>query len=206
MSAVANDVAAQGAIATPAKAKKDPTPVETIVMMDGRKVEFAGKRKLIKTSLIPGENEYTGPLAVQLDFRNTETRTFPLPDVLLSKFAVHGAEQKLGDETAGVEDVDDMVIFVDELMDRLAKGEWSTKREGSGFAGTSILMRALVEVSGKTAEAIKLFLSTKTQADKMALRNSPKIKPVVERLEAEKLAKGTKVDVGALEAELAGLT
>lgn len=191
--------------ATPTKAKKDPTPVEVIVMQDGRKVEFAGKRKLIKTSLIPGEGDYTGPLAVQLDFRNQETRTFPLPDALLAKFAVHGAEQKLGDETAGVEDVDDMVIFVDELMDRLAKGEWSTKREGSGFAGTSILLRALVEASGKTSEAIKTFLSTKTQADKMALRNSPKIKPIVERLEAEKLAKGTKVDVGALEAELAAI-
>jgi len=179
------------------KPKKEASPVETITMSDGRKVDFVGKRKLIKESILDA-----GEPQVRLDFRNAETRTFVIPTVLLAQFAAHGAEQKLGDETAGLDDVDDMTLAVDELIERLNKGEWSVRREGSGFGGTSVLLRALVEVSGKSVEQIRAFLANKTQADKMALRNSPKIKPVVEKLEAEKVAKGTKVDVDALQAEL----
>ena len=52
-----------------------------------------------------------------------------------TKFAAHGAEQKLGDEIAGLEDVDDCVIAIDSLIDRLYNGEWSVKREAGGMAG-----------------------------------------------------------------------
>lgn len=169
--------------------------VEDVKMQDGRTVQFVGKRKLLKESF-PSENK------VRLDFRNGETRTFVIPEGLLSKFAAHGAEQKLGDETAGLDDVDDMVINVDELIDRLNKGEWSTRREGSGVGGTSVLLRALVELSGKTTEQIKAFLTGKSQAEKMALRTSAKLKPIVDRLEAEKNAKAAKVDTDALLADI----
>jgi hypothetical protein len=181
--------------ATPAK-----SAVETIKLSDGREVDFVGKRKLLKETLI----DEHGKVAVRLDFRNGETRTFHLPHDLMAQFAGHGAEQKLGDETAGVDDVDDMVIAVDELIDRLHRGEWSTRREGSGFAGTSVLLRALVEYSNgkRSIEQVKEFLKGKSQAEKMALRNSPKVKPIVERLEAEKLSKGSKVDTDALLSDL----
>ena len=106
------------------------------------------------------------------------------------------------DETAGVSDVDDMVIYIDEMIDRLSKGEWSTKRESSPFAGASVLLRALVEASGKTPEQVKAFLTTKTPAEKTALRNSAKIKPIVDRLESEKITKASKVDTDALLSEL----
>lgn len=168
--------------------------IETVSMSDGRKVDFVGKRKLLKETTI--EN---GEVSVRLDFRNGETRTFTIPESLLLKFAGHGAEQKLGDETAGVDDVDDMVLGIDELISRLEKGEWSTKREGSsGVAGTSVLLRALVEFSGKTVDQMREWLKDKSQQEKLALRNSPKIRPIVERLEAEKAAKGAKVDTDAL--------
>lgn len=167
--------------------------VEKVKMSDGREVEFAGKRKLLKES-----NPDT--LTVRLDFRNGETRTYAITDNLVKLFAVHGAEQKLGDETAGLDDVDDMVLAVDELISRLEKGPegWSVKREGGGFGGTSILLRALVEFSGRTPEQVKEFLSSKSQAEKMALRTSAKLKPIIERLEAEKASKGAKVDTDAL--------
>ena len=176
------------------------TAVETITMQDDRIVEFAGKRKLLKESLQSPE----GKVQVRLDFRNGETRLFTLPDNLLAKFAAHGAEQKLGDEIAGLADVDDCVIAIDELIDRLYNGEWSVKREANGMAGTSVLVRALVEHTGKTVEQIKTFLSGKTQAEKVALRNNPKVKPIVERIEAEKASKGSKVDTDALLGELEG--
>jgi hypothetical protein len=171
--------------------------VEKVPMGDGRTVEFAGKRKLLKETIIDGSK-----VGIRCDFRNGETRTYWIPDGLFQRFAGHGAEQKYGDETAGVEDVDDMVLATDDLDGRIQKGEWSIKREGGGMAGTSVLLRALMEFSNRTAEQVKEFLTGKTQSEKLALRNSPKIKPIVERLEAEKLSKAAKVDTGALLAEL----
>jgi hypothetical protein len=185
--------------------KKKTAEVTTVKMADGRAVDFAGKRKLNKTSMVDDSNMRSITLptaAVQLDFRSGETRTFVLPDALLIKFALHGAEQKLGDEIAGLDDIDDAVIAVDELIDRLSKGEWNVAREGNGLAGTSVLARALVEHTGKTMEQIKLFLKDKTQAQKIALRNNPKIKPIIDKIEAEKAAKTGGVDTEALLGEL----
>ena len=179
---------------------KPETTVETVTLTDGRIVDFAGKRKLLKESSVNAD----GKVSVRLDFRNGETRMFTIPDALLSKFAAHGAEQKLGDETAGLTDTEDCVLAVDELIDRLYNGEWSIKREANGMAGTSVLVRALVEHTGKTVDAIKQFLNGKSQAEKVALRNNPKIKPLVERIEAEKASKKANVDTDAMLGELEG--
>ena len=177
---------------------KQETQIETVVMQDGRAVDFAGKRKLLKESIVGDD----GSVQIRLDFRNGETRLFTLPGNLMTRFAAHGAEQKLGDEIAGTDDVEDCVLAVDNLIDRLYNGEWSVKRESNGMAGTSVLMRALVEHTGKTPEQIKAFLSGKSQAEKVALRNNPKIKPIVDRIEAEKASRKTNVDTDALLGEL----
>ena len=171
--------------------------VEVVQMKDGRSVEFAGKRKLLKEDV-----QVDGRVGVRLDFRNGETRTFVIPDELKNKFAAHGAKQKYGDEAAGMTDIDDIVLAIDELNETIQSGKWREEREGGGFAGTSVLLRALVEYSGKTVEEVKGFLQGKTQAEKMGLRNSKKIKPIVDRIEAEKLAASSKVDIGQLEADL----
>lgn len=189
MNAEANEVTAG------TKAK---TPVEVVEMSDGRKVEFAGKRKLLKDGVY--EN---GQCGVRLDFRNGETRTFWVPETLRDNFTVHGAKQKYGDETAGVDDIDDMIMAVDDLDSQIQGGKWREEREGGGFAGTSVLLRALVEYSGKTTEEIKAFLSDKKQAEKLALRGSAKLKPIIDRLEAEKLSKAAKVDTDSLLASIA---
>lgn len=201
--------AAEAAVAggaPPSTGSKKPES-ETVKLSDGRTVEFVGKRRLLKESLFP-----EGQLPqVRLDFRNGETRLFQIPQELLYRFAAHGAEQKLGDETAGEEDIDDMVMAVDAIIERLSKrnadggfaGEWSTVRQG-GMSGTSVLMKALMEFSSKSKEEVMAFLKDKTPADKIALRNSAKLKPIVERLESEKLAKASKVDTDALLAGLGG--
>lgn len=178
---------------------KAETVIETVTMEDGRVVDFPGKRKLQKSTTITPE----GKVQVRLDFRNGQTRLFTIPDNLLNKFAAHGAEQKLGDEIAGLEDMEDAVLAVDDLIDRLYNGEWAIRKENSGMAGTSILAKALIKLTGKTPEQIREFLKAKSQAEKVALRNSAKVKPIVEELEAEKASKGTKVDTDALLGELA---
>lgn len=193
-------------------AKQETPTVETVKMDDQRVVEFPGKRKLQKDSLIGAD----GTVQVRLDFRNGETRLFTIPPSLMAKFAAHGAEQKLGDQIAGLKgkdggeaDIEDAVFAIDELMDRLNKGEWSTTNAGTGMAGVSILAKALVEQTGQTIEKVKAFLGTKAHAEKVALRNNPKIKPIVERLEAEKLARSTgkqsQVDTESLLGELGGI-
>src|SRR3990167_3022738 len=173
-------------------------------MTDGRTVEFAGKRKALKSSWFEG-----GEVRVRVDFRNGETRTLTVPAALVEKAACHGGEQKYGDSYAGVEDVDDMIEAVEKVQENLTRGDWSARVEGSGVAGTSVLLRALMEYTGKVKEDVKAFLEGKTQADKLALRNSTRankacvsMKAIVERLEAEKASKAAKVDTSALFAEL----
>lgn len=181
---------------------------EKVTMEDGRTVEFAGKRKLLKDVLIPGITEnYGGPTSVRFDFRNGKTRTYQLHDKLVWQFAAHGASQKIGDETAGEDDIDDMVLAVDEIIERLSgeNPEWTVKREGGGFSGVSILMRALMEHSGKDEATVKAFLKPKTHAEKMALRAHAPIAAIVKRLEDEKAAKAAgaaKVNAGELLASL----
>lgn len=171
--------------------------VEQVVKMsDGREVTFVGKRKMLKETFIE-----EGQVSIRVDFVNGETRTYPLPESLLLRFAGHGAEQKYGDEAAGIVDVEDQILALDDLNERIQRGEWSTQRQGSGMSGTSVLFKALVEAyPNKTQEDLKAFLKTKTQSEKTALRNSAKLKPIVERLEAEKTA--GKVDTEALLGEL----
>lgn len=186
-----------GAVGSTPKTKAE---AEKVTMEDGRIVEFAGKRKMLKEALFP-ENE---PPTVRFDFRNGKTRSFKIEN-LIPQFAAHGASQKIGDETAGEDDVDDMVLAVDEIIERLNQGEWAVKREGGGFAGVSVLMRALMEHSGKDETTVKAFLKPKSHAEKMALRSHPPIKVIVERLEAEKAAKAAgsaKVNAGELLAAL----
>lgn len=170
-----------------------------VTLTDGRVVEFGSKQKLQKTSTIEGDTVTT-----ELIFRNGEVRTFTPPAALIARFVAHGIEQKLGDCIAGETDPDDQVLAVEDLIARLTAGEWNVGRSSAGaFAGTSILARALVEVSGKDAATIKEYLSTKTQAEKIALRGSNQLKAVIQRLEAEKSSKTkSTVDTDSLLGEL----
>ena len=178
-------------------AEKTETVIETVKMTDGRTVDFPGKRKLNVESV-----EQDGTIALRLDFRNGETRTNVLPKDLLYKAAAHGIEQKTRDEAAGESDIDDYVLVIDDLWARLAKGEWNMKREAGGMSGTSVLIRALVEYTGKSLEEIKAGLVGVSQAEKMALRvfdgpnaSGHSLKSIVDRIESEKASKAAKTDV-----------
>lgn len=174
--------------------------ITTVTMLDGRIVDFPGKRKLQKSSTINGD----GSVVVKLDFINGETRVFTIPPELLHRFAAHGAEQKLGDAIAGLDNIDDGVEAVDGLMDRLNAGEWHAERAKDEFAGLSDLVRALVEHTGgkKTPEQIKGYLKTKSVKEKAALKASAELAPIIKRLQEERAAKTAGkiagVDTGSL--------
>jgi hypothetical protein len=190
--------------AAAAKPKKAAPIVEVVTLTDGRKVEFAGKKKLLKDYTLDPE---TGALQhIELLFRNGEFRKIVIPPQMIGQFAGHGAIQKYGDETAGEDDVDDMVLAIDELDSRIQKGEWGTTREGGGMSGTSVLLKALMEYGDRTVEQVKAFLANKTPKDKAALAANDKrpnaagntVKAIVDRIKAEKLAKESKVDTDAM--------
>lgn len=172
------------------------TPIQ---MEDGRTVEFTAKQRLDKETIINGDE-----VTVRLSFRNGAVRSYTIAPDMLIRFAAHGAVQKLGDVVAGVKDDEDAVIAVEDLIAQLDRGEWSAARaKGDSFSGASILIKALVELSGKSVEQIKAFLGTKTQAEKLALRRSANLAPIVQRLEAEKASKSkNSVDTEALLDEL----
>lgn len=206
MSAEANEVQGQTNGATaPKKAKGEVIQVQ---MEDGSVQEFTPKRRMNKDHTIDGDK-----VTIHLGFRNGAIRNILLPQELITKFAAHGAEQKYGDELAGLKpaegqeevDIDDCVLAIDELDANIQKGVWSTRKEGDGLGGTSILIKALMEYGGKPLEVIKKFLSDKDAKFKLALRMDDvhrnkaglSMAEIVKKIEAEKASKGVKVDTSA---------
>jgi hypothetical protein len=204
--AVLSEAAEQtnGAEAAPAGKKK--TEVEKVTMSDGREVEFAGKRKLNKEYNL---NEDGTLKNIVLDFRNGVSKTIVIPESLIGQFAGHGALQKYGDELAGIKgadggeaDIDDMVLTIENLDENIQAGKWSTRVPGDGMGGTSVLIQAMVEYSGKTIEKVKEFLKDKDPKFKMALRLNDQranaagetMASIVKKIEAAKAAKGAKVN------------
>jgi len=209
---------------------KKKTEITTVKMSDGRDVSFAGKRKVLKETLIDESKVMIdgdtvtladGAVQIRIDFRNGQTRTYPLSLRLLAKYAGHGGEQKFGDELASPADKpmseDDMVIALDDLHNQVnLQGDWSAVREGGGgFAGASVVVRALVEASGKTIEEIKAFLQgkldrAKANNEKLSRKElydsfrdpNSKVGKIVKRLEEERLSKEAKIDADAALAEL----
>ena len=200
-----------------AKATKQPTVYTAVTMADGRTVQFAGKKTLLKEVTTDAEN---GEVLVRFDFRNGQTRTIvgsTLSNEITLRALGHGLSQKVGDECASIDEVDDMVVAVDEMIARLQAGEWAARREaGDSFNGASIVVKAVAEASGKTVEFVKNFLQKKiddaakagqklTRAELYKSFRTPgsKTAAIIARLEAEKAAKSTSsVDAGALLDEL----
>lgn len=188
---------------TEATAAKGKTVYEEVTMDDGTVVKFPGKRRLQKQSTVSDNNF---DIHTKFHFRNGEVRHFKISanQELFARFAAHGIEQKIGDEVAGLEDVDDMILAIDEVIERLSSGAWTATRESNGLAGTSVLARALVEATGKTPAAIKEFLKGKSNAEKLALRQNSKIAPIVAKLEEGKKKKAKEsVDTDSMLNELA---
>ena len=176
------------------------TSVPYKVTVGGVVYEFSDRQKVQKRSQIL-EN---GTVLVRFIFRNGEVREHFMQrdDALYAKSALHGLDQKFGDEFAGEQDVEDCIEAFEGLSERLANGNWS-ERKAEGVSGTSLLLRALLEFTGKDKETLKAALKQKTPAQKKALSAQKDIATIIARLKEER---GTKpVDEAAAAAELAKL-
>jgi hypothetical protein len=203
-------------MAEKAPTKKAATIYTEVPLSDGRTVKFAGDRKVSKDVLFDDANT---PIGVQFDFRNGETRKVLLADLaagLVTYSACHGLLQKVGDEWSGVKEVEDIVITADDIIGRLLKGDWATAREsGDSQAGASIVIKAIMEASSKSAEEVKAFLDKKIavaeaagqkltrQALYTSFRNpTSKVGAIIRRLEDERASKNSAVNADDLVNEL----
>jgi hypothetical protein len=199
-----------------AGAKASKTEYETVRMADGREVQFAGKRKLDKTVEVDTEKN---AVSVRFDLRNGQTISISSDDLndMTKLLALgHGLSQKCGDEVAGVQKVEDMYLGIEEMIGRLKEGEWrAAAAAGDSFSGASIVIKAIAEVTGKTSDWIKNFLTKKletakakgeklSRADLYASFRDPNSDTgkVIQRLEQEERSKETKVKASDLLGEI----
>lgn len=201
------------------KPKRPPAEVTKVTMTDGREVEFVGaKKRMDKESFV---DEAAGTVTVRFDFRNGETRSVTLQDpTMLLQAAAHGVSQKVGDETAGDDKIEDMVLHVEEMIERLTRGEWARpKAEGESFSGASLVVKALVLETKKTPAEVKELLALQlARYQKLAEAKGGKftrkdlydsfrnpataVGKTIKRLEEEALSAEAKADGDALLGEL----
>lgn len=170
--------------ATEAKPVKKVSEVKEVTLQDGRKVEFVGRRKLIKTTTA---NE-DGSFDLELIFLNGESRVINITPEHFLQYAMHGASQKLGDTFNAEDDLEDAIQATDEMILRLQRGEWLAERVKGEGKGGSMLVTALCEVYGLAKEKVQTFLLDKSISDKRALMASDEVKPVIDRIKAERAA------------------
>lgn len=175
------------------------TVVQNVEMEDGKVVQFPGKRKL----QIESKVDANGVLQVRCDFLNGRVLQTSVSGDMLIKFLEFGASQKFRDVIAGEDDVDSCVLDVEEFMGLLAKGQWTTERQ-RGTGSSAPLHKAVMEVTGKSAEEVKVWLNSLTQKQKLDLRKDEKIKPIIDRIEAAKKSKQPASDTASLLAGLMG--
>ena len=181
------------------KPSANKTVVTNVEMEDGKVVSFPGKRKLQVTAKVSDD----GVLAIREDFLNGRVLNVNVTGAMLVKFLEFGASQKCRDVIAGEDDIDSAVLDSEEFFKLLESGKWSEERT-KGTGSSAPLHKAVMEVTGKTADEVKVFLAALSQTQKLALRKDASIAPIIERLEAAKKAKQPTVDTASLLAGLMG--
>ena len=161
--------------------------VAAVTMTDGRVVNFVGKRKVLKETVVDSSKIevegdvvqlQAGAVSIRMDFRNGETRLIPLPVALLARFAGHGGEQKFGDELASSAadpmSEEDMVLAIDDLNAQIQAGNWGKGRAtgGGGVSGASIVVQAICEATGKDLATVKAYLQKKLDSDEALTRRA----------------------------------
>ena len=96
--------------------EKKVTERTAVKMEDGSTVEFAGNRQVSKSVEV---NPQSGEVTVKFAFRNGALRQISaggLSREVQLRALGHGLSQKIGDNFAGVKDLDDIVLATDDMM------------------------------------------------------------------------------------------
>lgn len=164
--------------ANAAKAKKEPAPKIPVTMKDGRILEFTERGKCITEETEAG---------LRFNFKSGDQLEVAVADLqpLHERFLLHGIKQKYQDEFASAGDAEDAYEWVSDLHTRLLRGEWrETAEGGGGVSGAGLLVRALMEVFGKSREDIKAYLADKSRKEQEILREHGPIKAKIDEIKA----------------------
>ena len=117
-----------------------------------------------------------------------------LSEAIKAQAMMHGLKQKLVDaaaiardtETGRTASIRDKFEAVKEVFERIRDaGQWNKIREGGAGGNNGLLVRALMELTGKTRAAIEEFLDAKSKEEKQALRKNAKVSVIIVRMQAE---------------------
>lgn len=130
------------------------------------------------------------------DGKSLEVDAMTLNTEIRQMATLHGLKQKLIDAAAIARNTDtgasatlaDKYNAVYDVYSRIirADGTWNKVRgEGGSTAGSrNLLIRALMEHTGKTREKIESFIDSKTKEEVAALRKNEKIATIIARIQS----------------------
>ena len=133
--------------------------------------------------------------------KRIEVRPSQLVASVQEQAMFHGLKQKLVDaaaisrnpETGRSASIEDKYQAVWTVYDRITRlGEWNAVRGEGGAPAGGLLFAALVRMYAgkKSEEAIREFLSAKSDKEKAALRKNPRVAAIIEEIKAERAASG----------------
>lgn len=163
--------------------------MKEVKMLDGRTVKFGSRMKRRTEVLEDGAK-------VRFDFPNGVSILFDLAlcdDKTQALLKAHGASQKIGDESADLDSVDQCIAATDAMIARLYGGTAFERLGGGGFVDNT-LIQALVNLGADREEATETVKAA-TSAERAALRQVPQIKAEIDKIDA---AKTKDVDVSKL--------
>jgi hypothetical protein len=121
---------------------------------------------------------------------------------------MHGLKQKLVDaaaisrnlDTGASATIDDKYNAVKKIADRLMlpDGVWNEGRKSADAGSTagvnSILLRALMQMTGRDEAYVRDYLSAKTKEQRAALRKNPRVVAIMAELSAATVVNGVNTD------------
>ena len=137
---------------------------------------------------------------VVFDFTNNESIKAALkglPPETVTRLALHGLSQKMGDSYASAESVEAAVLSATNTYAQLKKGVWTAGRSSSGGQ----IVDALARATGKKVEECRTVISGMDEDAIKELRKHPQVKAALAAIRSEREAEKAK----ASGAELKGL-
>lgn len=124
---------------------------------------------------------------------------------IITRLALHGLSQKLGDSYAGAE-AEEAYDLAAQVAERLRAGEWTQARTGGGGPRVSQLVEALAAATGKDQEECLTVVSAMDDEQKKQLKKHPSVAAELARISAERAAQKAAAAAKAAEgAEIAPL-
>jgi hypothetical protein len=136
-------------------------------------------------------------VAVQLD---------QLSDGIITKLALHGLSQKVGDSYAGAE-LAEAHELAGSVVKRLIEGEWTQASTGGGVSRVSMLVEALAAATGKTNDEALEVVKGMSEDQKKELKKHPAIAKELATIAAERaVAKAKRAEEAAAASDAPALT